>query len=340
LVFITPWAHVVAPVRPRARPAAPDALPVVPTQARIIANPASGGPHGPLWQRDLRETAAWLTERGLPTELCLTDGPNSARQLAEEAVRSGMRVVVAAGGDGTINEVIQALAYTRTALGVLPMGTINVWAREMNIPLNVAGARAVLLGGVRRRIDLGRADDRYFILMAGIGIDAEATRRVEHQFLKRIGLKFLDYVATGGFLGATRRPARVWVQREGRRRGRHAVEIVIGNTRMWGGAFSFTRRALADDGLLDVVLVGGRFLRHRAQVLLRALLHRPSLGPGARYERLRQIRLESEPPLPVQVDGEAIGFLPMTFAACPRALTVVVPHDAPADLFIRPPLAD
>jgi YegS/Rv2252/BmrU family lipid kinase len=251
-----------------------------------------------------------------------------------------MRMVVAAGGDGTINEVIQALAYTETALGVLPMGTINVWAREMTIPFHMSEGREVLLEGVQRRIDLGQADDRYFILMAGIGIDAEAARRVEHQFLKRIGLKFVDYVATGGFLGVTQRPAHIWVRREGRRRGRHAVQILIGNTRMWGGAFTFTRRAVADDGLLDVVLVGGHHLRHRAGVFVRALLHRPSLGPGARYERLRTVRLESDPPLPVQVDGEVIGFLPMTFAVAPRALTVVVPRTAPADLFIHPPIGD
>ncbi|HEX9414905.1 MAG TPA: diacylglycerol kinase family protein [Ktedonobacterales bacterium] len=309
-----------------------------PAQVRIIANPVSGGPHTDAWVKELEATARWLTVRGRPTEVCLTDGPGSARGLADEAVRAGLPVVVAAGGDGTINEVIQALAGHTTALGVLPTGTINVWAREMGIPLSLVEARAVLREGVHRRIDLGRAGTRYFLLMAGIGIDAEATRRVERQGLARVGLKLLDYIAIGGYLSVTQRPQRVWIHQGGKRRGTHIIEIVIGNTRLWGGAFTFTQRAIADDGWLDIVYVGGHRLRDRAQVFIRAALRLPSLGPHARYERVRSLRLDADKPLPVQVDGEVIGHLPMTFAVCPRALTVIVPKASAPDLFLHPPL--
>jgi YegS/Rv2252/BmrU family lipid kinase len=309
-------------------------------KARLIANPASGGTHGTQWVRELEATALWLTEHGLPTTLCLTSGPASATRLAEEAVRAHVPLVIAAGGDGTINQVVQALAGHTTALGVLPTGTVNVWAREAGIPLHLAEAREVLLRGARRRIDLGRAGSHYFLLMAGIGIDAEATRRVERQWPARVGLKVLDYIATTGYLGFTERPQRVWVLRNGTRKRISAVQIVIGNTRLFAGAFTFTQRAIADDGWLDVVFVGGRRLSHRAQVLLRAALRLPSLGPHARYERVRTIRLESERPLAVQIDGELIGHLPMTFAVAPRALTVVVPQDAPSDLFRHPHLAE
>jgi YegS/Rv2252/BmrU family lipid kinase len=325
-----------APDAPRHVPAARS----LPLKARLIANPASGGMHGVQWVRELEATTAWLTEHGLPTALCLTSGPESATLLAEEAVRAHIPLVIAAGGDGTINQVVQALAGHTTALGVLPTGTVNVWAREAGIPLNLAEAREVLLRGARRRIDLGRAGSRYFLLMAGIGIDAEATRRVERQWPARVGLKVLDYIATGGYLGFTERPQRIWVVRHGKRKRFSALQIVIGNTRLFAGAFTFTQSAIADDGWLDVVFVGGQRLRHRAQVLLRATLRRPSLGPHAHYERVRTIRLESERPLAVQIDGELIGHLPMTFAVAPRALTVVVPHDAPSDLFLHPYLAE
>jgi diacylglycerol kinase (ATP) len=308
--------------------------------ARMIANPASGGTHGALRVRELEATAAWLTAHGLPTALCLTSGPESATMLAEEAVRAGIPLVIAAGGDGTINQVVQALAGHTTALAVMPTGTVNVWAREAGIPLNLAEAREVVLRGVRRRIDLGRAGSRYFLLMAGIGIDAEATRRVERQWLRRIGLKVLDYIATSSYLGFTERPRRLWVVRQGQRKRISAVQVVIGNTRLFAGAFTFTQRAIADDGWLDVVFVGGHRLRDRAQVLLRALLRLPSLGPHARYERVRTIRLESDRPLAVQIDGELIGHLPMTFAIAPRALTVIVPHAVPSDLFRHPHLAE
>ena len=305
-------------------------------QVRIIVNPMSGGGRGALVMDELRATASWLTKHGLATELTPTAAPGGARELAADAVRAGMRMVVAAGGDGTINEIVQELAGHTTALGVLPIGTINVWAREMNIPLSLAESRKVLIEGIHRRIDLGRAGTRYFLMFAGIGIDAEAARRVESGRLKRIGLKLLDYIAIGGFLGITKRPARVWVRFDGRKHGTHAVQIVVGNTRRWGGAFAFTPRAYVDDGWLDVIFVGGHRLRHRAAVILRALLRLPSLGPGARYERVRSLHIESESPLDVEVDGEIHGHLPMTFSAVPHALTIVVPRTAPEDLFIHP----
>jgi YegS/Rv2252/BmrU family lipid kinase len=333
--------YFVAPsLRSRTEPerAATQAPSSIPTQARLIVNPLSGGVHGPAGLRELEDTVTWLGEHGLPTELCLTDGPGAAMQLAAEAVNAGMRMVIAAGGDGTINEVIQALAGHTTALGVLPVGTVNVWAREAGIPLSLAEARVMLVEGVQRRIDLGRAGTRYFLLMAGIGIDAATAKLVEHRFLKRIGLKMLDYIATSGYLSVRQRPVRVRMTIGSRKRTRHAVQIMIGNTRLLGGALAFTRQAVADDGWLDLVFVGGHRLRHRAQVLLRAALRRPSLGPHAHYELVRTVRLESDVPLPVQVDGEVIGTLPMTFAVVPRALSVVVPAGVATDLFLHPPL--
>jgi YegS/Rv2252/BmrU family lipid kinase len=308
-------------------------------QVRIIANPVAGGLHGAAGLRELQRTVEWLAGRGLPAELCLTDGAGSARRLAEEAVAAGLPMVVAAGGDGTINEVLQALAGHTTALGVLPLGTVNIWAREAGIPLMLAEARRVLVEGVRQQVDLGRAGRRHFLLMAGIGVDAEVARRVERHVLKRLGLKLLDYFTTSGVVGATQRPVKVWLRRDdGRRHSRRILQIVIGNTRLHSGVFTFTQRAVADDGLLDVVSVGGRGMLDRARVLIRALLRRRSLGPHTHYERVRSIHIDSEQPLPVQVDGEVIGKLPMTFAVCPRALTVILPRREPPDLFAHAPL--
>jgi diacylglycerol kinase (ATP) len=332
--FVVP---AMAPVRSIRRGAAP-ALPPVAPRARIIVNPTSGSVRGVWGPRDLDEVAAWLGERGLPTEVCRTEYAGHATQLAHEAVRAGMEMVVAAGGDGTVNDVIQALAGRTTALGVLPLGTVNVWAREMGIPLGLAQAREVLLSGVRRRVDLGRAGSRYFLLMAGIGFDAEVARRVETSWLKRAGLKLLDYAATVGILGMTHQPTRVWLRYDGKRRGTSALMILIGNTRLYAGALTFAKRAVADDGLLDVVIVGGGGLIARMGVLARALLRRASLGPRVRYAQCRVIRIESNQPLPVQVDGEVIGTLPMTFSVAPGGLRVVVPADAPATLFRHDPL--
>jgi diacylglycerol kinase family enzyme len=126
---------------------------------------------------------------------------------------------------------------------------------------------------------------------------------------------------------------------DGTRRSVNALMLLIGNTRLYGGALTFAKQAVADDGWLDLVIVRNGSLAYRASVLLRAFFRRASLGPLVRYERFRTVRFESHVPLPVQVDGEVIGTLPMTFSVAPQALTVIIPPTAPPALFSRPPLA-
>lgn len=312
--------------------------PAEPPRARLIVNPASGTIRLAGGMYLVREVVDWLNTHGLPTEIRETEYAAHAAELAKEAVKIGMEMVIAAGGDGTVNSVIQALAGTTTTLGVLPLGTVNVWAREMNIPLNVIQACEVLVHGVRRRVDLGRAGHRYFLLMAGIGMDAEVARQVEHSWLKRLGLKFLDYLATATRLSVTQPSTKVTIRYDGKRQTMKALMVLIGNTRLYGGALTFATRALADDGQLDIVVIGGEHRLARLSVFLRALLRRPSLGPRVRYIRCTSARIDAAAPLPVQVDGEVFGTLPMAFSIVPRALTVIVPENAPAELFVREPV--
>jgi diacylglycerol kinase (ATP) len=339
----TPWriAYYVLPAGLRGRrkhEAATDAQAVAP-RARIIVNRSSGSVHGAFGLNELAETAKWLGAHGFPAEVRETAYAGHAEVLAREAARAGMDLVIAAGGDGTVNSVVQGLAGTQTALAVLPMGTVNVWAREVGIPLPAALAREVVLNGVRRRVDLGRAGSRYFLLMAGIGFDAEVARRVERGPFKRLGMKLVNYLATTGRLTVTHQPTKVWMRTEGHRRSVNALMILVGNTRLYGGAMTFAKQAVADDGWLDLVIMGNGSVLYRAGLFLRAAFSRTSLGPRVRYARCRTVRFESNTPLPVQVDGEVIGTLPMTFSVAPLALTVIVPKDAPAELFSRPPLA-
>ncbi|HEX9037826.1 MAG TPA: diacylglycerol kinase family protein [Ktedonobacterales bacterium] len=334
--YATPQLEALLdPARMRRERPSREYTPPVASRARIIVNPASGSVTlGTL--RDLRETAEWLTARGLPTELRLTHRPGHATDLAQEATDAGMDLVIAAGGDGTVNDVIQALAGHMTALGVLPVGTVNVWAREMGIGLTLAEARETLLRGTLRRVDLGRAGSRYFLMMAGIGFDAEVARRVERGMLRRVGLKLLDYIGAVAALSVTAEPAELRIQIGERRRRERALMTIIGNTRLYGGAMTFAQRAVADDGALDVVVIGSGGLAHRLGVLARAFLRMSSAGPRVRYLRAQAIRVESRRAEPVQVDGEVIGFLPMTFTIAPRALRVVLPTDAPSELFSAP----
>ncbi len=310
-------------------------------RVRIICNPASGGGRSSNAMRELEETAAWLGEHNLPAEVCETKSPGHASKLAREAVQKGVDMVVAAGGDGTLSEVMQALVGQSTALGVLPMGTANVWARETGVPIRLDQAREVLVHGVRRRVDVGRANDRYFLLMAGVGFDAEVARRVADGALTQMGLKMVDYFATTGWLAVTHQPARVSIRfDQGKRRTFNALMIVIGNTRLYGGVMTFAKRAVADDGVFDVVTMESGGLFYRLSVLARAFFRRAKLGPKARTIRCRTVHIESTPPLPVQVDGDVIGWLPMTFTIVPSSLSVIVPANSPEDIFSHPPTAE
>jgi len=297
-------------------------------RARIIANPRSGSGHH---RQSLRQAVDILRAHGWEIELRFTDGPGAARHLAHEAVLAGVDVVIAAGGDGTINEIIQALAGTYTALGVLPMGTINVWAREMDIPLAIKEAVQVLLHGQRRRIDLGIANGRYFLLMAGVGLDAEVTRTIEHHRLKRWGLLAYGLVALR--LSINYRGARVRLAMNGRQIRTRILQIVIGNTRLYAGAFHFTGQALCDDGLLDVCIIRRQGFLSRLHVVFNALQHHPHLGPRVTVERCEQLYLDAPQRLPVQLDGEPAGTTPLECHVVPATLDVLVPATAPASLF-------
>src|SRR5579884_357386 len=240
-----------------------------PGSAVLIANPTSGGYI--YHAQQLKDTVTFLRAQGWQVDLKLTQAAGDARRLAQEAVDQRVAMVVVAGGDGTINEVIQELAGSETALGVLPGGTVNVWARETGIPLNdISKARDILLHGATRCINLGKVDDRYFLLMATIGFDAEVTHAVEHKPIKRFGV--LGYILMGTWLGIGYPNFLAFLQEKKRVKRMHALQIVFGNTQLYAGAIEFTWQAKCDDGLLDICVVRSQNLLGRIAVLFTFLV--------------------------------------------------------------------
>ena len=297
--------------------------------AVIIANPTSGS--FPYHQHQLDEALSYLRRHGWQADLWYTKAPQDARRLAHQAVVGRADMVIAAGGDGTINEIIQELAGSETALGVLPNGTVNVWARELGIPLDGAGAGAVLLNGKTRRIDLGRINDRYFLLMAGIGFDGEVTRTVEKKLVKRLGV--IGYLLVGTLLGIGYPNFQVTLSIDGKEIKTHAFQIVIGNTQLWGGALQFTWQAKCDDGLLDICVVRKSSLLGRFVVALDFLFRHERRRQWIGYHTCQSIEIRTRQPIPIQVDGEIGGYTPATFSVTPGALKVIVPQSTPEELF-------
>lgn len=300
--------------------------------AVIITNPASGS--YAQHEDSLKGDMEFLKQHGWKVELRLTEAAGDATRLAREAVAEKADIVIAAGGDGTINEVVQGLAETETALGVLPFGTMNVWSREMGIPLDDAGAREVLLHGKTRRIDVGKMNDRYFLLMGGIGLDGEVAHAVEKKGLKKLGV--LGYFLTSIWYGSGYPGFRVQLKFAGRVIKTRALQIVIGNTQLYGGStVKFTWQAKCDDGLLDLCIVRGSNLVGRAFVIVDFLLHRKQKLQGIDYETSDLIEIRTRKPVAIQLDGDAVGYTPATFKAVPDALNVIVPQDVNEDLFSK-----
>ncbi len=300
-----------------------------PRSAVIIVNPASGGYIYHAHQ--VEEALAFLREAGWEVALQLTKETGDASRLVRQAVAQKIDVVIAAGGDGTINEVIQELAGSETALGVLPFGTVNVWARETNIPLDISSARKVLLDGVQRYVDLGKVNDRYFLLMTGIGFDADVANAVEKKPIKHLGV--LGYLLVGTWFMLGYQSFRVHVTINGRLKKRNALQIVVGNTQLYAGAIKYTWNAKCDDGLLDVCIVRKRSILGRFVVILDFLFNREQRMQWVSYEKCTALEVRTRKPIAIQVDGDPCGYTPARFTIAPRALKVILPQHTPPAIF-------
>jgi YegS/Rv2252/BmrU family lipid kinase len=299
-------------------------------KAVLISNPNAGRRVG---DGDLDSAVDVLKQNGWSVAACASQAPGDATVLAREAAEDGVDVVLVAGGDGTLNEVIQALAGTEAALGYLPYGTVNVWARELSIPTRdpARAARAVAEGRTER-IDLGVVNGRYFLLMASLGFDSEVVRRAQRLAHYKARFGILPYVAAGLGTVPLYRGADVELRYDGNIRRVHALMLVVGNTRLYGGWWQFTPRAVANDGWLDVSIVKGRgpisLVRHSFPLLL----SRTASGADVEMLRVRELSVRTDTPLPLQVDGELEGATPAKFGIAPRALKVIVPNGFASDL--------
>lgn len=285
----------------------------------IIFNPAARGAKS---RRTLDFLAAKATSESR-IMLAPTQASGEATRLAAKAVQDGFEAIVAAGGDGTINEVVNGIGLSGLPLAVLPGGTANVFAREHGIPTGLEAAWAVIERGNMRTIDLGcvesSASKRYFAQLAGVGLDAVSVRGTSWRLKKRIGP--LSYIWAGLKAIATHR-AEVDV-RGGKVEARGGL-VLIGNGRLYGGQFAVFPEARCDDGLLDVCV----FHNHGYVNVLRYLqgvMRGVHTGfKDVTYFQCERVACTSGERVPFEVEGDLAGEVPATFSIVPRALNVVV----------------
>ena len=262
-----------------------------------------------------------------------TTQAGQARVLAAQAVRGGFQTIIAAGGDGTANEVVNGIGdvpggFDSTHFGVLPLGTINVFARELGLPRHLAGAIQVLREGKTTAIDLGRADytdagsprQRFFIQLAGAGLDSRAIELVNWELKKKLGP--LAYIVAGCKAMRETQPVIV-AHTETPVSGQM---VLIGNGRFYGGSFAVFPAASLQDGLLEVRVlpkVTWPRLMAAALGLLTGRLY--EFCPALQFS-LRSVTLTSASRVTLQLDGESACELPATLSILPKALRVIVPR--------------
>ena len=277
----------------------------------VILNPAA---------RSERAGGTWETIRDLPeATVKTTEAPGDARLIAAWAVGEGFATVVAAGGDGTINEVVNGLAGSEVALGILPVGTMNVFAAELGIPGNLEKAWEIIQAGHTRRVDLVRANDQYCVQLAGVGLDAQVVQATSRSFKKNFGP--LSYVISAAQIAA-RTPPKLVIEHDDMRR--EGSFVLIGNGRYYGGPVAFFKDARIDDGKLDVLIFKNLGYLDIVRYLGTVLMGNHTDLDDVEYIQTERVTVSSDEEVPVEVDGEVTTKLPVTFRISSKTLKVVV----------------
>jgi YegS/Rv2252/BmrU family lipid kinase len=249
-----------------------------------------------------------------------------AESLARQAANDGFGTIVAAGGDGTIHEVVNGLAGTEAALGVLPLGTMNVFATELGLPTSdIQGCWEIIRSGTPRAVDLPSGNGRHFVQLAGVGLDAQVVKETSRAFKRTLGP--LSYLISAAQVAA-RQPPRLFIESP------EAVTeegsfVLVGNGRLYGGPFPFFKQAVLDDGLLDVLVFKRLNYLQMVRYLQDVIFSSQITSPEVEYFQTTSLRVTSEEAVPVELDGELIGNCPVDFKIRKQSLRVFAPP-APA----------
>jgi diacylglycerol kinase (ATP) len=292
----------------------------LPRRALLVANPASGLGRT---ERLAAAIARRLAARGLATDVALTASSDAATRAVAGAVAAGCDRVIVAGGDGTINSVLGALAYAPAALGIIPTGMANAFARELGIPLALGAACDIAAGEVSRTLDLARAGSRLFALMAGIGFDADVVAHVNLRLKRVTGPG--AYVLAGLARAVRFRPRQMRLVWDRGELITPALMVIAANAAHYTYWWRLAAAACPDDGLLDVVVFRCRTALDTPAYVVGALTGSHAYHPGLVTLRTRTLRVECDAALPVQLDGDLAGVTPIKMEIMPGALKALTP---------------
>jgi YegS/Rv2252/BmrU family lipid kinase len=279
----------------------------------VILNPAARSERARRWEK-------WLRARCSDALFCATVEAGDAQSRAREAVAQGYERIVAAGGDGTIHEVANGIAGSSATLGLMPMGTMNVFANELGLPANDLGrCWDIICTGRTREIDLPTANGRHFVQLAGVGLDAQVVKETSLALKRNFGP--LSYLISAAQI-AGRKPPRLLIEAE-EAMTEEGSFVLVGNGRLYGGPFPFFKHAALDDGLLDVLVFKQIGYIEIIKYLQNVIFASRITTPEVEYFQTRRLRVSSGEDVPVELDGELVGGCPVEFQIQPPRLKVL-----------------
>ncbi|NMH67823.1 diacylglycerol kinase [Bacillus sp. RO3] len=293
-------------------------------RARIIYNPTSGRE---LFKKHLAEVLIKLEQAGYETSVHATICEGDATEAARIAVERKYDVVVAAGGDGTLNEVVNGLAEQdyRPKLGIVPMGTTNDFARALHIPRDIGSAIDIITKGDTIPVDIGRMNERYFINIAGGGRITELTYEVPSKLKTMIGQ--LAYYLKGIEMLPSIKPTDVSIEYDGKLFEGEAMLFLIGLTNSVGGFEKLAPDASINDGLFSLLILKKTNLAEFIRIATLAVRGEHVNDPNVIYTKANRIKIKAKDKVQLNVDGELGGVLPAEFENLYRHLQVFVPLD-------------
>ena len=294
---------------------------------RLILNGKSAG------DPPIRAAVEQLRKEGHSLEVRVTWEYGDAARYTREAAKDRVDVVIAGGGDGTVNEVASGLiesdADWKSAVAVLPLGTANDFANGCGIPVGdpLAALQFAAQGSIFP-IDIGCANDRHFVNVASGGFGAEVTANTPPELKKAIG--GAAYPLMGIVTAAKMVPHRCEISLpDGTNRQGEMFAMAIGNSIQCGGGQKLTPHAYLDDGLLDLMVVHDVSLQSFGTLLSELDRLRDESNRNVSYKQLTSFKIESERPIQVNVDGEPMRENSFEFRVLPKALSFVLPKEAP-----------
>jgi diacylglycerol kinase (ATP) len=291
---------------------------------QVIINPAAG-----VGRPILQALNSGLKDSGIEWDVSITHKAGDAKRLAKKAVEDGADVVGVHGGDGSVMEIASALRGTSTPMAIFPGGTANVMSVELGIPsTDIETSIDFVANGnyTTRRIDMGRVNDRLFLLRIGIGLEADMMKSADQEIKNRFGMLAYAFSAVNEMRNLT--PTLYRVRVDGELHEVEGISCMIANSgNVAIGGLTLSKKIDISDGALDVVIF--RRADFAAMITLSAAVVSPNAeatdSPQLEHYQGREIVVEADPPQTISIDGEVIEPTPLTASILPGAVNVIVP---------------